>query len=62
MTDLREQEIRKDVYVVIATPKNGNAPFVYGVFTSEDYAIEHHEKYGCKMDDFKVTREALISL
>lgn len=62
MTDRREEEKRSDVYVVTATPKNGNAPFVYGVFTSEDYAIEHHEQHGCKTDDFRVTKETLITL
>lgn len=62
MTDRRKLETRSEVYVVIATPKNGNSPFVYGVFRSEDYAVEHHTQYGRKTDDFKVTRETLISL
>ena len=62
MIDRREQETRSEVYVVTATPKNGNAPFVYGVFQNEDYAIEHHQEHGCKSDDFKVTKETLISL
>lgn len=62
MTDRREQEIRSDVYVVIATPKNGNAAFVYGVFQNEDYAVEHYQRHGCKTDEFKVTKETMIRL
>lgn len=61
MTDRREQEKREDVYVVTAIPKNGNRPFIYGVFKSLDYAEEHYNMHGCETNEFWVTKETLIS-
>lgn len=61
MTDRREQEKREEVYVVTATPKNGNRPFIYGVFKSSDYAVKHFSLHGCETNEYWVTKEMLIT-
>lgn len=48
------------VYVAIFTPSNGNAPFVYGVFRSEDFAREHWQQHGDKEGTLRVTHETLL--
>lgn len=52
--------IVKDVYVVTCMPRNGSPAYTYGVFTHEDYAIEHSRVHGDKDADFLTRRESLM--
>lgn len=53
--------MNKPVVVAIFTPKDTNLnPYIYGVFPTEEQAIEHHDKWGDKDGTLRLSSEHLI--
>ena len=51
----------QQVAVGICTPKEKDLqPFVYGVFKTEDDALEHFQKFGDRTCNYRVTSEYMI--
>lgn len=48
-------------YVTIATPTNGNQPFIFGVFTTEDIADAYIKQYGETDVIYRTSHEPLLS-
>lgn len=57
--NLAKPELR-EVFVTVAIPKNGNKQFVYGVFTSEDKALDYIENNAPKDCIYATSKELVI--
>lgn len=57
--NLIKPELR-EVFVTVAIPKNGNKQFVYGVFTSEDKALDYIENNAPKDCIYATSKELVI--